>query len=115
MKCNSYHLFFSNLANKTRFAIVMSLKLGSQSVNEISKMVGGEQSNISHHLSKLVSCNIVFVRQEGKQRMYSLNNQLLDPILKIIDAHVTQHCDGCIHNLDNIKADSSANKYVLVK
>ena len=115
MKCNSYHLFFTNLANKTRFAIVMSLKLGSQSVNEITKMVGGEQSNISHHLSKLVSCNIIFVRQEGKQRMYSLNEQLINPILKIIDAHVTTHCSDCVHNLDNVKSDSKNNSYVLVK
>jgi len=110
MTCDSHYLFFSNLANKTRFAIVMALRLRPSSVTEITQFIGGEQSNVSHQLKQLVKCNILFVRQEGKKRIYSVNRELVEPILELIDKHTTKFCTGCQHRIDDLRKERKLNK-----
>ena len=95
-QCNAYYRFFSNLANKTRFNIVMALNTqDALSVTEIAQKIGEEQSNVSHQLKSLMNCNIITVEQDGKRRLYSLNKETILPILDIITKHVKQHCKGC--------------------
>ena len=97
MKCSSYDDFFKNFANKTKFRIIMYLKNKPMSVNELSKAMKEEQSKISHNLSKLHKCNIVTVKQKGKQRIYSLNKDTVIPVIKLVEKHVEKHCDGGCH------------------
>jgi DNA-binding transcriptional ArsR family regulator len=92
MKNNSYYRFFTNFANKTKFDIIMALKKGPMSVNDITKKVGGEQSRISHNLRSLRSCNILNVRQDGKKRIYSLNKRTVIPVIDIVEKHVKGDC-----------------------
>ncbi len=94
MKCTSYEDFFKNFANKTKFKIVMLLKNKPMSVNELSKAMKEEQSKISHNLAKLYKCNILTVKQKGKQRIYSLNKDTVIPIIKLVEKHVEKHCHG---------------------
>ena len=91
---STYHIFFSNLANPLRIAIIESLREKGKNVTEISKELKVEQSKISHALSSLRCCNIVEVKQKGKQRIYSLNKRTIVPILKLIDKHATTYCSG---------------------
>ncbi|HJX05970.1 MAG TPA: winged helix-turn-helix domain-containing protein [Candidatus Nanoarchaeia archaeon] len=97
MKCDSYENFFMNFSNKTKFRIVMHLKDSPMSVNELSKRMGEEQSKISHNLAKLAACNIITVKQKGKQRIYSLNKDTVIPVLKLVEQHVKKHCAGGCH------------------
>jgi len=96
MKHHSYNNFFMNFANKTKLGIILALENGPLSVKEITERVKSEQSRISHNLRKLLQCHILDVRQKGKQRIYSLNNETVVPILKIVKKHVKKNClKGC--------------------
>lgn len=91
---STYHIFFSNLANPLRVEIVSRLKEKDLSVGELSNSLKMEQSKISHALASLKSCNIVDVKSEGKQRIYSLNKKTIIPILNLIDKHSKTYCSG---------------------
>ena len=92
MKCNTYHVFFRNLANPIKTNIITALEEKESSVSELSKKLKVEQSKLSHALSSLRHCNLVLVKQKGKERIYSLNKKTILPILKIIDKHKCEHC-----------------------
>ncbi len=94
MSDNTYHIFFTNLANPLRIKIISSLKKRESSVGELSKELKIEQSKLSHALKLLRHCNIVEVKQNGKKRIYSLNKKTILPILKIIDTHSKIFCGG---------------------
>jgi len=96
MKNSSYHNFFTNLANKTKLNIILTLKKTPLNVTDLTKKVNGEQSNISHHLKHLSTCKIISSKKQGKQRIYSLNNKTILPMLKLVEAHAKQNCaQGC--------------------
>jgi DNA-binding transcriptional ArsR family regulator len=46
-------------------------------VNELVEKLGGKvnQPTVSHHLKKLEEANLVLVRQDGRQRFYTLNQE----------------------------------------
>lgn len=88
----AYHIFFGNLANPLRVEIISQLKSKDLSVNELSKKLGVEQSKLSHALAGLRSCNIVNVKPEGKNRVYSINKKTILPILELIDKHSKANC-----------------------
>ncbi len=99
MKCPSYYYFFEILSNKTRFRIIDSLLKKERSVTEICKTIDEEQSKVSHSLKKLTECNFIQFRIEGKKRIYSLNKETIEPILKLVEEHVQKNCKGeCIKN-----------------
>jgi DNA-binding transcriptional ArsR family regulator len=86
-----YH-FFTTLANPTRLAAVEQLMQKPMSVNELAATLNQEQSMISHNLKPLLDCNILFVENQGKSHVYSVNHETLDPILKIIETHAQKFC-----------------------
>ena len=90
--CSTYHVFFRNLANPVRIAIITALKEKESSVSELVEKLGIEQSKLSHALALLNHCNIVQSKQEGKKRIYSLNKKTVLPILKLIDSHKCDYC-----------------------
>jgi DNA-binding transcriptional ArsR family regulator len=98
MNCTSYENFFRNFSNRTKFRIVMSLKNKPMSVTELAKALGEEQSKISHSLAKLSACNILTVKQSGKKRIYSVNNDTVLPIMNLVEKHVEKHCKGKCHS-----------------
>ncbi|MFH1801433.1 MAG: metalloregulator ArsR/SmtB family transcription factor [archaeon] len=94
MNSSTYHIFFSNLANPLRIKIVSSLSGKEKSVGGLVKELKIEQSKISHALASLRCCNIVQVKQKGKQRIYFLNKKTIVPMLRLIDKHADKFCDG---------------------
>ncbi|MBU0459427.1 MAG: metalloregulator ArsR/SmtB family transcription factor [Nanoarchaeota archaeon] len=94
MKCQAVESFFVNFANKTKLDIILCLKEKPLSVNDLAKELNEEQSKISHNLKKLTECNILMVKQKGKQRIYSLNQQTVIPLLKLVEKHVQSYCRG---------------------
>ena len=95
MKCNAYHIFFGSLANPLKIKIITTLRDKPSSVNDLTKFLKEEQSKISHALASLKYCSIVNSKEKGKQRIYSLNKKTILPILKIIDKHKMNFCEGC--------------------
>lgn len=84
--------FFNTLANKTRLAILYSLREGEKSVNEIIAVTKLEQSLVSHNLALLRRCRFVEVSVKGKQRIYSLNKKTILPLFDLVDKHMHTFC-----------------------
>ena len=87
-----YKIFFGTLANETRLAIAHTLLDGSKSVTEIQRALRCDQSMVSHNLKRMERCHFVSVKQNGKQRIYSLNKETIEPLLKLMDKHVNTYC-----------------------
>lgn len=101
MNESGYHNFFTNLANPLKIDIVLALKKNEMSVGELCQELNVEQSKISHALTCLKECKIVDSKQNGKQRIYSLNKKTIVPMLNILDKHSTSFCNkksckGCV-------------------
>lgn len=70
-------LFAKALADDTRQEIMKHLCCVWLSVNDVVERLGGKvnQPTVSHHLKKLEDAGLVTVRQEGRQRFYTLNQE----------------------------------------
>src|SRR5207245_9162674 len=80
-----YALFFQALANQTRMQVLHLLsEKGGMSVSEICSELGLEQTHVSHNLKCLTFCGLVTASSEGKSRIYSINEQTVLPLLKIV-------------------------------
>ena len=88
---STYMGFFRTLCNETRLAIVLCLRESPKNVGQISGELKMEQSRISHNLQCLTKNGFVTVRQEGKQRIYSLNKDTIVPILRDIKKHLAKY------------------------
>lgn len=94
MKNSTYHIFFRNLANPIKIKIISALREKESSVSELAEKLKIEQSKLSHSLVSLKCCNIVKVKQKGKQRIYFLNKDTIIPMLNLIDKHAKTFCKG---------------------
>jgi ArsR family transcriptional regulator len=71
--------FAKALADETRQEIMKFLCCEWLSVNDVVDRLDGRvnQPTVSHHLKKLEEAELVYVRQEGRQRFYSLNQEMM--------------------------------------
>jgi len=60
------------IAHPLRIAIVDFLKDGEQCVCDIAEYVGSERSNVSRHLSVMVSAGVLAYRKQGLKVIYKL-------------------------------------------
>jgi ArsR family transcriptional regulator, arsenate/arsenite/antimonite-responsive transcriptional repressor len=69
--------FAKAIADETRQTIMQHLCCVWLSVNDIVDKLDGKvnQPTVSHHLKKLEEANLVLVRQEGRHRYYTLNQE----------------------------------------
>jgi DNA-binding transcriptional ArsR family regulator len=84
--------FFMNLANPTRLAALEQLMKKPMSVNELAGSLGQEQSMISHNLKPLLECNFVYIKREGKKRIYSVNKETVGALFKTVENHAEKFC-----------------------
>jgi ArsR family transcriptional regulator len=71
-------VFFAKaLADETRQEIMKHLCCVWLNVSDLVDKLGGRvnQPTVSHHLKKLEEVGLVLVRQEGRQRFYTLNQK----------------------------------------
>lgn len=71
--------FAKALADETRQEIMTHLCCNWLSVNELVDKLSGRvnQPTVSHHLKKLEEAGLVRVREEGRYRFYSLNQDAI--------------------------------------
>ena len=79
--------FFSNLSNPTRLAAIEQLMKKPMSVNELAEFLGQEQSMISHNLKPLLECKFVYLKRQGKKRIYSANKETIGALFKAVENH----------------------------
>ena len=70
-------LFAKALADETRQEIMTHLCCVWLNVNDLVEKMDGKvnQPTVSHHLKKLEEANLVYVREEGRFRYYTLNQE----------------------------------------
>ncbi len=71
---------FNAVAEPRRRQILDLLAGGERPVNDLVRLLGLAQPQVSKHLRVLREVGAVDVRGEGRQRLYSLNGQALKPI-----------------------------------
>jgi DNA-binding transcriptional ArsR family regulator len=68
------------VAEPRRRQILDVLAGGERPVNELVRLLGLAQPQVSKHLRVLREVGVVDVRNEGRQRLYRLNGRALKPI-----------------------------------
>jgi DNA-binding transcriptional ArsR family regulator len=71
---------FNAVAEPRRRQILDVLTDGERSVNDLVRVLGLPQPQVSKHLRVLREVDAVEVRAEGRQRLYRLNGHALKPI-----------------------------------
>ena len=92
-------IFAKALADETRQVIMAHLCCVWLSVNEIVDKLEGKvnQPTVSHHLKKLEEANLVVVRQDGRQRFYTLNQEQLSVCCgRLVQAFAPDYVRGFI-------------------
>ncbi len=74
---------FKAISEPSRLKILLALSAGELCVEHITKAVGGGQSAVSHQLNTLKLNKIVKSRREGKNILYSVDD---DHIMAMIQA-----------------------------
>ncbi len=92
---------FSLLADATRVRIILALRDGEQSVNDLAELVGKSPTAVSQHLAKLRWGRIVKARQDGTRMFYSL----VDEHARRLVAHAVYQAE---HALDEVPAHHRA-------
>jgi len=88
----AYKLFFNTFASEQRIKILNLLRKNMMNVSEIAKESKMSQTNASHNIKRLMTCGFINQRAKGKYRYYELNEKTIRPMLKLIDAHMSEHC-----------------------
>lgn len=71
---------FNAVAEPRRREILDALAGGERAVNDLVDLLGLAQPQVSKHLRVLREVGAVDVREDGRQRLYSLNGHALKPI-----------------------------------
>src|SRR3954464_14570878 len=78
---------FNAVAEPRRREILDVLAKGERPVNDLVRLLGLAQPQVSKHLRVLREVGAVDVRDEGRQRLYPLNGQALKPIHDWVKAY----------------------------
>ena len=71
---------FAALSDQTRIKILEMLKKRELPAGEIGKHFSITAPSLSHHLSVLKEADLVSVRREGQQQIYSLNLSVFEEV-----------------------------------
>ena len=71
---------FNAVAEPRRRQILDILSAGERPVNDLVRLLGVAQPQVSKHLRVLREVDVVDVRDEGRQRLYGVNGHALKPI-----------------------------------
>jgi ArsR family transcriptional regulator len=66
--------FCKGLAHPKRIQILRTLKSGEKTVNELSKLTGISQSNMSQHLAVLRQLGLLNTRRDGTNIYYAISD-----------------------------------------
>lgn len=73
--------FFTAFSDVTRLKMISALCISEMCVTDLSKMLGINQTTISHQLRLLKNLNLVKIRRQGKIIFYSLCDEVIGEVL----------------------------------
>ena len=74
-------LYFQNFSDSTRLKILSCLAMCDMCVNDISLVLGINQTTISHQLKLLKTQNIISFKREGKILVYFLKEKKINDLM----------------------------------
>jgi len=86
------YLFFSTLSSRTRLAIIDVLKEGPKNISGISKTLEQDEATVSYNLKRLENYALLRSTGSGKEKLYSLNKEILEPLSELIAFHTNKYC-----------------------
>ncbi len=89
---DAYKIFFGTLVSESRLKIINLLRKNRKNVSEIIKILGMDQTAVSHDLARLKKCGFVDVEVNNKFRYYKLNKKTIKPLIELIDKHMSLYC-----------------------
>jgi len=92
----AYDYFLATLSNRNRIRILNMLLGGPKNVTEITKSLEVDQSTISNNLARLKECGFVTMKPKGKERIYAINKETIEPLMRLIDLHTKKYCIKCM-------------------
>jgi DNA-binding transcriptional ArsR family regulator len=99
---------FNAVAEPRRREIVDLLAGGERPVNDLVRLTGLAQPQVSKHLRVLREVGVVDVRDEGRRRLYRLNGSSLKPIHDWVQAYErtwSERFDALEQVLDELKQE----------
>jgi len=91
---DAYFMFFSALASRTRLAIIDVLIGGPKSLSEVSRALDQKETVVLENLGQLADRALIRAEGAGKDKMYSLNKEIVEPLSEILEFHVSKYCPG---------------------
>jgi len=88
----AYYLFFSTLSNRTRLAIIDVLREGPKKISEISEALEQNETTVVHNLKLLENSALVHSKGSGKEKLYSLNMEIIAPLSELLAFHTNKYC-----------------------
>ncbi|PIR52517.1 transcriptional regulator [Candidatus Peregrinibacteria bacterium CG10_big_fil_rev_8_21_14_0_10_49_10] len=88
----AHQQFLKTLGNPKRVEVMLLLMSKQMTVTELMKKTGMEQSTLSHHLKRLKLCQFVKNKVNGKERIYSVNEETAGPLFRLMEKHVKKYC-----------------------
>ena len=83
------------LAQPTRLEILECLRGGEKCICEIIPAIGGEQSNISRHISLMQKSHLVTTRKDGVKVMVKVSDpkifHILDQVSVLLKSRMSEH------------------------
>ena len=103
---------FNAVAEPRRRQILDILAGGELPVNDLVRLLGLAQPQVSKHLRVLREVEVVAVRDEGRQRLYRINGRALKPIydwVKPYERSWSERFDRLDLVLDDLKKKERAD------
>ena len=103
---------FNAVAEPRRRQILDLLASGERPVNELVRLTGLAQPQVSKHLRVLREVGTVDVRGEGRRRLYSLNGHALKPIhdwVRTYEQTWTDRFDALDEALEELKREDAVS------
>jgi DNA-binding transcriptional ArsR family regulator len=104
---------FNAVAEPRRRQILDALADGERPVNDLVRLLGLNQPQVSKHLRVLREVGAVDVRDEGRQRLYRLNGHALKPIhdwAKTYERFWAERFDLMDTVLDDLKTEDQGDE-----
>ena len=73
--------YFQNFSDSTRIKILSCLSMMNMCVNDLSTILGINQTTISHQLKQLKDQNLVAYKRDGKILVYYLTNSNVNDMM----------------------------------
>ena len=101
---------FNAVAEPRRRQILDLLAAGERPVNDLVRLLGLAQPQVSKHLRVLREVGAVDVREDGRRRLYRLNGHALKPIhdwVKAYERSWTERFDALDDVLEDLKKEEA--------